>query len=89
MDALQQIPGVKRVWRNTFIALSPPTPDFVPDDIAALEYSSHNNTGVSKLHDKGYFGKGVKVGVVDTGTAWDHPAVWFTTHCTRCFETRN
>lgn len=75
MDTLGQLPGVKRVWRNRQIALAVPTPDFVPDDVAAQEYTTHNATGVSKLHALGYFGKGVKVGVVDTGTAWDHPAV--------------
>ncbi|KAK0383973.1 hypothetical protein NLU13_8062 [Sarocladium strictum] len=75
MDTLGQLPGVKRVWRNRQIALAVPTPDFVPDDVAAQEYTTHNATGVSKLHALGYFGKGVKVGVVDTGTAWDHPAL--------------
>jgi subtilisin family serine protease len=82
IDSLQQLPGVKRVWRNHFIPLTVPTPDFLPDDVAARNYTSHNTTGVSKLHARGYFGKGVKIGVVDTGTAWDHPAVGSLLHLT-------
>lgn len=35
-------------------------------------------TGVDKLHEQGILGKGVKVGIVDTGTEYTHPAVGFT-----------
>ncbi|CAK5265382.1 unnamed protein product [Mycena citricolor] len=35
--------------------------------------STHIDTGVSKLHAQGIFGKGVKIGILDTGVDYTHP----------------
>lgn len=35
--------------------------------------STHKMTGVDKLHAAGLFGKGVKIGIIDTGVDYTHP----------------
>ncbi|KAK1997548.1 subtilase [Colletotrichum falcatum] len=74
IDSLQALPDVLNVWVNEEVKLAPPEPRAAaPED--APTYSTHNATGVAKLHAQGIFGKGVKVGVVDTGIWYDHPAL--------------
>ncbi|KAG8726781.1 hypothetical protein FRC11_014503, partial [Ceratobasidium sp. 423] len=47
-----------------------------PDSMTAKDiYSTHVMTGVDKLHNEGYFGKGVKIGIIDTGIDYTHPAL--------------
>ena len=76
-DSLQRLEGVLRVWPNNLISLAPLEPASFSDAAAASKYTTHNATGVSKLHERGIYGQGVKVGVVDTGSWYDHPAVSF------------
>ncbi|CAE6539208.1 unnamed protein product [Rhizoctonia solani] len=38
-------------------------------------FSTHVMTGVDKLHAEGIFGKGVKIGIIDTGVDYNHPAL--------------
>lgn len=68
IDKLQAMPDVLNVWPNQRIYLGPVTPTVVDGLPAELNYTTHNVTGVSKLHAAGIYGKGAKVGVVDTGT---------------------
>lgn len=76
VDSLLGLAGVVRAWPNKRVALSPVEGlSSVGDAAAAGNYTTHNATGVSKLHDRGIFGQGVKVGVVDSGTWYKHPAV--------------
>ncbi|KAF6802111.1 serine endopeptidase, partial [Colletotrichum musicola] len=75
IDTLQGLPGVARVWANTRVTLSPTEGLQALEEAAAQDYTTHNATGVSKLHERGIFGKGVKVGVVDSGTWYKHPAL--------------
>lgn len=64
-----------RVWHNEKVQLEPTVSGGIADETSAIKYTTHNATGVSKLHDAGIFGEGVIVGVVDTGVAYRHPAL--------------
>jgi len=68
LDEILALPYVARVWPNELIQLAPVDSEGFSDDASASLYTSHNSTGVNKLHDAGIFGEGVIVGVVDTGT---------------------
>lgn len=68
MDKLQALPDVLRVWPNERAYLGPVEPTVLDGFPASFNYTTHNITGVSKLHDAGILGKGVKVGIVDSGT---------------------
>ncbi|KZL64377.1 minor extracellular protease vpr [Colletotrichum incanum] len=75
-DSLEALVPVVKAWHSTRIQLAPVvTGDSFSDDAKALNYSIHWMTGVDKLHEQGILGKGVKVGVVDTGTEYTHPAL--------------
>lgn len=77
---LAALPNVARVWRNEIVAVEEATPgEFFPDDAAAVKYDVYSATGVDRLHTEGVFGQGVKVGVIDTGVAYMHPAVCIST----------
>lgn len=75
-DTLQAFGAVAKAWAATHVEL-PPTIDgkSFSDAAAAPEYRVHDMTGVDKLHAEGYFGKGVKIGVVDSGLDYKHPDV--------------
>ncbi|KAG0234694.1 hypothetical protein BGW42_006314 [Actinomortierella wolfii] len=74
---IARVPGVKNVWPivkykipKTF---KPKTPKGASKPLLT---SAHNMTGVNSLHKKyKYKGKGVKVGVIDTGIDYKHPAL--------------
>ncbi|KAI1456396.1 subtilisin-like protein [Annulohypoxylon moriforme] len=63
IDKLQAMPGVIRVWPNERVYLGPVTPQVIDGLPAELNYTTHNVTGVSKLHASGIYGKGAKVGL--------------------------
>jgi hypothetical protein len=75
IDTLLQFSDVASVWLNEKVELAPFAPTENVAESTALEYTTHNSTGVNKVHARGIFGEGVIVGVVDTGTWYDHPAV--------------
>ncbi|KAG0373404.1 hypothetical protein BGX24_011750 [Mortierella sp. AD032] len=73
-DALAKIPGIKNVWRVTLHKVpkvnkstkKPTDPEVV---------SFHHMTGVDVLHKKHKLtGKGIKIGIIDTGVDYKHPA---------------
>ncbi|KAK1635877.1 hypothetical protein BDP81DRAFT_450711 [Colletotrichum phormii] len=66
LDSLLSLPDVVNVWPNVAVKLDPVESKRLVqgEDVA---YTTHNATGISKLHAQGVFGKRAKVGVVDTG----------------------
>ncbi|KAJ0311147.1 hypothetical protein COL516b_001851 [Colletotrichum fioriniae] len=72
LDSLLSLPDVVNVWPNVAVKLDPVENNGLVqgEDVA---YTTHNATGVSQLHALGIFGKGAKVGVVDTGIWYKHP----------------
>ncbi|CAI6088118.1 unnamed protein product [Clonostachys chloroleuca] len=75
-DDLSSAPDVLDVWPNELIELLPTFEQQAPvTDDAPIHHDNHNATGVNKLHAQGIFGKGVKIGIVDTGVWYDHPAL--------------
>ncbi|KAI1659841.1 subtilisin-like protein [Daldinia decipiens] len=75
INKLEGMPGVLRVWPNERVYLNPAEPKVLDGVPANLNYTTHNVTGVSKLHEAGIYGKGVKVGIVDSGTWYNHTAL--------------
>lgn len=85
-EDLASIPGIKNVWPITLHAMpkvktesrhKPTDPEVVSD---------HHMTGVDIVHKKlKLTGKGIKVGVIDTGVDYNHPAFAAKGAQTGCF----
>jgi len=76
VDTLQGINEVKQAWQMARIKLLKTIHSAsYSDDAAAANYSVHAFTGVEKAHTAGILGKGVVIGIVDTGVDYLHPAV--------------
>ncbi|KAF3061843.1 Minor extracellular protease vpr [Daldinia childiae] len=75
INKLEGIPGVLRVWPNERVYLNPDEPKILDSLPTNFNYTTHNVTGVSKLHEAGIYGKGAKVGIVDSGTWYNHTAL--------------
>jgi minor extracellular serine protease Vpr len=68
---LKGIPGVRAVYPVVEVA-APPRP--ANDGVAPDMFSAITQTGVDKARSElGLTGKGIKVGIIDTGIDYDHP----------------
>ncbi|KAJ2929699.1 hypothetical protein H1R20_g7387, partial [Candolleomyces eurysporus] len=77
-ETLETIPGVKAIYAVTLFKKPQPVSKHIvsgPDDPAAIPsiFSTHVATGVDKVHARGFFGKGIKIGIIDTGIDYTHP----------------
>lgn len=76
IESYSSAPHIANVWPNRRVKLEAPvTSQSFSNDVQAEAYITHRATGVDKLHKAGVLGKGVKVGVVDTGVWYKHPAL--------------
>ena len=73
LETLSNLKGVKNIWEDLFIAAPKPDISTAISNIT-VNNAIHELTGVKQLHENGYFGDGVKVGVIDTGLDYNHPA---------------
>ncbi|KAF9406673.1 hypothetical protein BGZ94_003008, partial [Podila epigama] len=74
-EDLAKIRGVKRVWPVEIFSVGKPKP-IEADPVKALLTTSHSMTGVDYVQTNlKYTGKGVKVGVIDSGVDYTHPAL--------------
>ncbi|KAJ7085847.1 subtilisin-like protease [Mycena crocata] len=76
---LSRIPGVEAI-RPIVKVPAPEQVLFViltsvmdPKAAGVDSYSTHVMTGVDKVHAQGNFGNGIKIGIIDTGTDYNHP----------------
>ncbi|KAH6688448.1 subtilase [Plectosphaerella plurivora] len=74
-ETLQSFADVVNVWPSRRY----PMPSFGTNEVAesldgAADMAVHKVTGVDKLHQLGIFGKGAKIGVIDTGIDYNHTA---------------
>ncbi|MGG0177217.1 S8 family serine peptidase [Gottfriedia acidiceleris] len=64
---------VKVIWSNEEVHSEPDVSQEEVQTGRTTNNSSLSFLGVDKLHEEGFTGKGVKVGVIDTGVDYNHP----------------
>ncbi|WP_129692353.1 S8 family serine peptidase [Gottfriedia acidiceleris] len=65
---------VKSVWSNEVFSIDPPAAEDVQlkvDEANVPNYAPYN--GLERLHAEGFTGKGIKIGILDTGMDYNHP----------------
>ncbi|PGS49714.1 S8 family serine peptidase [Bacillus sp. AFS041924] len=66
--------AVKSVWSNTTFSIDPPASDndqLKKDEANVANYTPYD--GLDRLHAEGFTGKGIEVGILDTGMDYHHP----------------
>ncbi|KAJ7693309.1 subtilisin-like protease [Mycena rosella] len=74
---LSEIPGVQAIRPIVKLPAPQPVSSTIVEDPKAAglpdSFSTHMMTGVDKVHAQGNFGKGIKIGMIDTGVDYNHP----------------
>ncbi|KAJ2786263.1 hypothetical protein GGI15_001669 [Coemansia interrupta] len=82
LERLESLSAVKRTWPMQMRSRSAAIPS---TNVSPNLMFAHEHTGVSKVHSElGLGGKGIKVGVIDTGVDYMHPDLggcWKTPGC--------
>nr|VWP00760.1 Chitin synthase [Ganoderma boninense] len=80
VDQVREITGVMAIRPVTIIPPPKPTKKHVPSgpgdpQVPADSESTHIITNVDKLHAQGILGKGIKIGIIDTGVDYTNPSL--------------
>ncbi|KAM0270464.1 hypothetical protein ACHAQH_009405 [Verticillium albo-atrum] len=75
VDSLQEVVEVARAWPVNRFKLAAVDAASFSEEAMAGNWSIHQTTGVDRLHAAGIFGKGVKIGVIDSGIDYNHAAL--------------
>ncbi|MGG4508133.1 S8 family serine peptidase [Heyndrickxia sporothermodurans] len=74
LEELVKSDVVKRIWNNKEIKLDlPKEPKELKSTAQSGSADSNQQIGADKLHEEKVTGKGIKVGVIDTGVDYNHP----------------
>ncbi|NWQ43373.1 S8 family serine peptidase [Bacillus sp. EB106-08-02-XG196] len=73
VEALMKSEVVQSVHKNITFTVEPPSIAQEESNNASTQSASVPFVGVDKLHAEGITGKGVKVGVIDSGVDYNHP----------------
>ncbi|MFP7296381.1 S8 family serine peptidase [Neobacillus niacini] len=75
LHTILSMDGVKAIWEDKQVSVEPPVPEVSETETksASPALDSIAHIGATKLHTEGITGKGVKVGVIDTGIDYTHP----------------
>ncbi|GGB69854.1 S8 family serine peptidase [Fictibacillus barbaricus] len=73
VEQLLQSDAVKAVYKSVPFTVKPPLDEDFAKEESTKRVESIPFLGVDKLHKEGITGKGVKVGVIDTGIDYTHP----------------
>ncbi|UOY91996.1 S8 family serine peptidase [Ectobacillus sp. JY-23] len=75
VEKLLQLEAVKAIYSDTEVKVEPPVQanDIAAEHMGIGMADERSHLQVDKLHAEGHTGKGIKIGVLDTGIDYNHP----------------